>query len=202
MVSNLKVVKNGVYSLEEIKELINDNIDKTAQAFIAIGYYLKYVRDNQLYLEEGYKNIWDFASEEFNFSQSWACRCIGVNDKFSVDGNTPVIKEQYKNFKKGLLAEMLNMDDVLISKVTPMMTRVEIRELKLSRVEYSEADIDKELERREAKLEALQDDDFIEDLRKRAQIKLDAVSLLKDSISSRRQPHYCPHCHMLIEEGD
>jgi hypothetical protein len=201
-VSNLKVVKSDDYSLAEIKGLIKDNINKTAQAFIAIGYYLKCARDSQLYLEDGYKNIWEFAQDEFNFSQSWASRCIAVNNKFSVNGNSPIIQEKYKDFSKCLLSEMLNIDDELMEKVKPTTTRDEIRDLKINHVDYTKADIDRELERREAKLEALQDDGFIEDLRKRAQIKLDAVALLKDSVSTERQPHYCPHCHMLIEEGD
>lgn len=199
--SNLRVVKNEDFSLNEVKELIKDNINKTTQAFIAIGYYLKYIRDNKLFLQDGYCSLEEFAYEEFNFSKSWAYRCIQVNDKFSIGGNSPEIKEQFRDFKKTLLAEMVNMDAESIARVTPVMTRVEIKDIKFNRVEYCEADIDKELERREAKLEALQDDDFIEDLRKRAQIKLDAVTLLKETVTTEKQSRYCPHCHMLIE-GD
>ena len=45
--SNLHVVKND-YSLQDIKELIKENINNAAQCFVSIGYYLKYVRDNEL----------------------------------------------------------------------------------------------------------------------------------------------------------
>ena len=199
--SNLHAVKND-YSLHDIKELIKDNINKTTQAFISIGYYLKYVRDTQLYLEEGYENISDFASNEFNFSKSWTYRCMSVNSKFSIGGNSPVIQDKFKDYSKSLLTEMLYVDDELIAQTTSATTKVEIRDIRSGKVDYTEADIDKELERREAKLEALQDDGFIEDLRKRAQIKLDAVALLKEAVTAPKQPHYCPHCHMLIEEGD
>lgn len=199
--SNPNMVKNEGYSLGEVKEIIKDNINKTAQSFIAIGYYLKYVRDNKLFKEDGYSGILEFAQEEYGMSKSYTSRCMSVNDKFSIGGYSPIIQEEYKEFNKFLLAEMINMDEETIKQITPTMTRVEIRDLRSNRVEYCEADIDKELERREAKLEALQDDDFIEDLRKRAQIKLDAVVLLKETVTTEKQPRYCPHCHMLIE-GD
>ncbi len=197
--SNLHLVKSE-YSLSEIKEAIKDNINKTTQSFIAIGYYLKYVRDNRLYLDDGYMSIWEFASEEFNFSQSWASRCMAVNDKFSINGNSPVLQEQFAGYKKGLLAEMLYLSDEQIAKTNPVTTRVQIRDMRTERIDYCEADVDKELERRITKLEALQDDDFIEDLRKRAQIKVDAVALLKENITADKQPRYCPHCHLPIEE--
>ncbi|MBE5968338.1 MAG: hypothetical protein E7255_15525 [Lachnospiraceae bacterium] len=199
--SNLHVIKNDGYGLKEIKEAIKDNINKTTQSFIAIGYYLKYVRDNKLFLEDGYESIWDFAYEEFNFSRSWASRCMAVNDKFSLNGNSPILQEQFKDYKKGILAEMLYLTDEQIAKTAPTTTRVEIRDLRTNHIDYCEADVDKELERRVAKFEALQDDNFIKDLRKRAQLKVDAVSLLKENITDEKQPRYCPHCHMLIE-GD
>lgn len=189
-------------SLESIKNIIKDNINKTEQSFIAIGYYLKYVKNYKLYISGGYKNIWDFSLEEFNFSRSWTSRCMAVNSKFSIDGNSPVIQDRFKDYSKCLLSEMLNMNDELMLKVRPTTTRVEIRDLKSSRIEYCEADIDKELDRRTAKFEALQDDNFIQNLRKRAQIKRDAVVLLKENVSTEKQEMYCPHCHMLIKRGE
>jgi hypothetical protein len=199
--SELYVVKTELQCLNDIKVAIKNNINSMSQSFIAIGYYLKQVRDNLLFVEDGYDDVWIFAQEEFNFSRSWASRCMAVNDKFSVGGNSPIVQEKYKDYKKGLLAELLYLTDEQISKTTPVTTRIQIRDLRTDRVDYCEADIDKELERREAKLDALLDDNFIEDLRIRAQIKLDAVALLKETVASEKQPRYCPHCHVLIE-GD
>jgi hypothetical protein len=201
-VSNLHVVKNDGYSLNEVKDAIKDNINNAAQSFITVGYYLKYVGDNRLYLEDGYRSIWEFADGEFGIGKSNASRFMSINDKFSVGGNSTVLEERYKDFSSSKLSEMLTMSDEQLGKLKPTSTIVEIRDLKTNRIDYCEADVDKELERRITKLEALQDDDFIEDLRKRAQIKVDAVALLKENIVSDKQPRYCPHCHMLIEEDE
>lgn len=198
--SNLHAVKDNGYSLSEIKEIIKDNINKASQSFISTGYFLKYVRDNNLYVEDGYKNIWEFAKGEFGICKSWACKWMQINDKFSVGGNSPELIDKYKEFKSSKLAEMVVLDDEQLCQVKPTSTIVEIRDLKTNRIDYCEADVDKELDRRVSKFEALQDDNFIEELRKRAQIKVDAVVLLKENYSTERQPHYCPHCHMLIEE--
>ena len=198
--SNLHVVRDNGYNLSEIKEIIKDNINKASQSFISTGYFLKYVRDNNLFTEDGYRNIWEFAKNEFGICKSWACKWMQINDRFSIDGNSPELVDKYKDFKSSKLAEMVVLDDKQLDQVTPTTTIVKIRTLKPNRIDYCEADIDKEVVRRESKLEALQNDDFIEDIRKRAQIKLDAVVLLKENDSTERQPHYCPHCHMLIEE--
>lgn len=197
--SNLGVVKNE-YSLSEIKKAIQDSINNAAQSFVTIGYFLKYVRDNKLYLNDGYKNIWEFALSEFDISKSWACAWMRINDKFSINGNSLALLDEYNDFPSGKLAEMVSMTDDELKQVKPTTTIVEIRDIKANRVDYYEADVDKELERRISKFEALQDDNFIKDLRKRAQIKVDAVALLKENITTGKQPRYCPHCHMMIEE--
>ena len=130
-------------ALVKSKKAIKDNICKTAQSFIAIGYYLKYVRDNSLFLEDSYESIWEFAYEEFNFSRSWASRCISVNDKFSQGGNSPILQEQFKEYKKGLLAELLYLTDEQIAKTTPLTTKVQIRDIRTGGIDYCEADVDK-----------------------------------------------------------
>lgn len=199
--SNLHAVEND-YSLHDIKDLIKDNINNAAKCFVSIGYYLKYVRDNELFKEDGYSGILEFAQMEFGISKSWASRWMSINDRFSVNGNSPILQEKYRGFSRGKLSEMLYLTDEQLEQVAISATRAEIRQIRLDHVDYTEVDIDKELERREAKLEALQDDGFIEDLRKRAQIKLDAVALLKETVTAPKQPHYCPHCHMLIEGNE
>lgn len=116
--------------LVKAKEMIKANIDTASRCFVATGYYLKYIRDNNLYVEDGYENIWELAQEEFGISKSSASRFIGINDRFSKDGNSPMLLDKYKDFSSSKLSEMLTMSDEQIEQVTASTTRAEIREIK------------------------------------------------------------------------
>ena len=59
-------------SYDDAKIFIRTNIESAARSFIAIGYYLKLIRDGELYREEGHENIWDFAMAEYGISKSTA----------------------------------------------------------------------------------------------------------------------------------
>lgn len=117
-------------SLETIKSIIKDNVNSASQSFVTIGYYLKNVRTRELYRQDGYKDIWEFAQIEFGLSQSTASRFMSINDKFSVDGNSPILLEEYKNFGSGKLQEMINMSDEQISQITEDTTVAEIKQMK------------------------------------------------------------------------
>lgn len=120
---------------KEAKRLFEEKLTNIKQSFIAAGYYLKYIRDNRLYLEDGYKTIWEFAEENYGISRSTASRWMAINDKFSKDGNTPILADEYKEFGKSQLQEMLYLDDKQLEQVSPDMTRNEIRELRVSKKE-------------------------------------------------------------------
>ena len=95
--------------------------------FIAAGYYLKYIRDNELYLEDGYASIWEFAEGNYGIQKSTASRWMKMNDRFSEGGNTPILSEKYRAFGKSQLQEMLYLEDDQMDQVTPDMTVKEIR---------------------------------------------------------------------------
>ena len=59
----------GHISLEDAKTFIKANITTAARSFIAIGFYLKCVRDRELFTEDGFQNVWDFAKEEYGISK-------------------------------------------------------------------------------------------------------------------------------------
>ena len=96
---------------EEAKNIIAINLQDMSRKFIAIGFYLKHVRDNEMYLQDGYKDIWEFAKNQYGIQRSTASRWMAINDRFSVDGNSPILLEQYKNFGKSQLQEMLYLPD-------------------------------------------------------------------------------------------
>ena len=117
-------------SLEDAEIYIQANLKSAARSVIAIGYYLKCVHRNELFKEAGYKDICEYAKDRFGFSASTTSRYMTRNDKFSVNGNSPILDDKYKDFNKSQLQEMLSLDAEQLEKVTPDMTVVQIREMK------------------------------------------------------------------------
>lgn len=115
---------------DDAKKLIRENIVSIAKSFIAVGYYLKIARDAELYREDHYTSIWDFAYAEFGLSKSAASRYMNMNDRFSLDGNSPVVDQKYKDFSKSKLQEMLSLTDEQLEQVTPAMKVQEIRAMR------------------------------------------------------------------------
>lgn len=117
-------------NLEDTESFIKSNLVSAAQNVIAIGYYLKHIRDRQLYREAGYESIWDYASDRFGLSKSTTSRYISRNDKFSKGGNSPVLDSHYQDFGKAQLQEMLSLNSEQLEQVTPDMTVAQIREMR------------------------------------------------------------------------
>lgn len=117
-------------SYDDAKIFIRTNIESAARSFIAIGYYLKLIRDGELYREEGHESIWDFAIAEYGISKSTASRYMSMNDRFSLNGNSPIVDQKYKDFEKSKLQEMLSLTDEQLEQVTPEMKVQEIRAMR------------------------------------------------------------------------
>ena len=131
-------------SYEEAKNILREKLDNMKMSFIAAGYYMKYIRDNELFREDGYENVWEFAEDNYGIKKSTASRWMAMNDKFSQGGNSPILAEEYRGFEKSQLQEMLYLDDKQIETVTPDMTVKEIREVrKPTEKEKRESPIDR-----------------------------------------------------------
>lgn len=117
-------------NLEEAETNIHACLRDAARSVIAVGHYLKVIRDKELYRKAGYENVWDYAADRFGFSKSTASRYMTRNDKFSVGGNSPILAEEFREYSKAQLQEMLSLDAEQMSAVTPDMTVREIRELR------------------------------------------------------------------------
>lgn len=115
---------------ESAKNIIKNDLESMSKKFITIGYYLKYIRNNEMYTRDGFTSIWEFAQETYGISKSTCSRWMSMNDKFSEGGNSPYLREEFANFGKSQLQEMLYLDDTQIEKATPEMTAKEIRQLK------------------------------------------------------------------------
>lgn len=116
-------------AFEDAVGLVQENLGSMVDSFIAAGYWLKRIRDGQEYEEHGYQTIWACAWMEFGLAKSEASRAMNMNDKYSVDGDSPYISDKYKQYSKSQLQEMLTMSEQQIEQVSPDMTVREIREM-------------------------------------------------------------------------
>lgn len=114
----------------DLKRKIADKLNNMANDYITIGYYLKRIRDTEAYKQDGYASLAEFAQKEYGFSEAATSRAIAVNTKFSVDGNTPLLLENYKGFGSSKLSEMLTLSDDDIKLIKETTTVATIREIK------------------------------------------------------------------------
>ncbi len=128
-VSNSPEWYQASMTLEEVDQIIIANINTAKRSFIAIGFYLKYARDRQLYKDGGFSGVLEYARAKFGIGASQASKYMSINDKFSVNGNSPILLEKYQEFDKTQLSEMLYLTDEQLEQVSVGMTKVEIREI-------------------------------------------------------------------------
>ena len=116
--------------LNDVKKLLSANIKTMSRSFIAAGYYMKYIWDRELFRDGGYNSIWEFAEDQYGIKKSAASRWMAMNDKFSKDGNSPILDDKYKDFNKSQLQEMLYLTDEQIEEAEPEMSAKEIRAIR------------------------------------------------------------------------
>lgn len=131
-------------SYEDAKAIIRSNMDNVARNSVAIGYYLRSIRDREQYREGGYQSFEDFVRAEYSMSYSAASRLIGLCERFSRGGNSPILADTYQGYSKSLLVEMLPMSDAQLEQVQPGMTVADVREIKREAREEAVPDPDPE----------------------------------------------------------
>lgn len=115
---------------EETKAGIRDGITKIKESFVEVGYYLRKIQRTEEYKADGYKDIWEFADQEYGLHRSTASRWMKMNELFSQNGESPYLKEEYQQFGKSQLQEMLYLEEDTRQLITKNMTVREIRELR------------------------------------------------------------------------
>lgn len=179
----------------EAKAILQENMTNMKMSFIAAGYYLKYIRDKELFREDGFGSIWEFAEDNYGIKKSTASRWMAMNDKFSKGGNSPILADEYKGFEKSQLQEMLYLDDKQIETVQPNMTVKEIR--KVRKLEEPVIELNKPDERDQEYLKAAAKhlikglhDWFLQDFTNRVMMVDKSPQELKDKLG---KDHRCWH---------
>lgn len=126
MDTNLKKWWENI-TYKDAKSFIQNNIQEIARSYIEIGYFLRFVRDNGHFHEDGYISIHEFAYAEFGMRKSTVNHCIRINMEFSEGGNSPIVDSKYVEFGKAQLQELLYVPEEKRDEITSDMTVAEIR---------------------------------------------------------------------------
>lgn len=112
-------------------DMIFEYEEKAQESFIGMGYFLKRIKEKELYRELGYDNMFSFAKEQCHMDESAVSRFIGLCERFSKDNNSPILDTKFKGYSKSQLIEMMSIkDDQTMEKMNPDMTIKQMREAK------------------------------------------------------------------------
>lgn len=107
---------------------IKRRLGNTAADFVAIGYRLRQIRDSKFF--DGCADLNEFAQREYGMSPTAVSRFIAVNEKYSKDGNSIELRDEYKCLKYSQLTEMITLPEDQHKYITESTTVREIRQMK------------------------------------------------------------------------
>lgn len=137
-------------SYREYKAELDNELQKTAEGFVRIGYLLKVARDTNVLAESGYKTVAEFAQAEYSLDKTQVSRFISINDKFAENGYSDRLQAKYQGFGYAKLTLMLQLPDAVNEALTPSYSKAEIQSIK------EEVDEEKKVSDIEVCLEASQ----------------------------------------------
>lgn len=141
---------------EQFKVALDTEILSAAESFVKIGWLLKQARDTNILYESGYANLYEFAKAEYGIDKGTVSRFIAINDRFSVNGNAPVLEDKYSGRGVAKLQEMLTLSDEVIEVIPEQTTKAELQEIKRDiKAEEEITDLEVMLEEPEIKAEEL-----------------------------------------------
>lgn len=115
---------------EKSKKEIMQELGGVVKSFVRIGWQLTRIDRSGAYKNDGYSSIADFAKNEYGMNASGVSRFMTVYEKYSVDGDSPELKEQYREFKFAQLVELVQIPEEDHEMFTPEAKRESIREFK------------------------------------------------------------------------
>lgn len=120
----------NITDYKTFKETLGAELRASAEGFVRIGYLLKQARDTDILAESGYKNLTEFAEAEYGLTKDIVSRYIAINDKYSVNGYSDQLRDEYQGYGVAKLAEMLTLPKSVVDEMRPELTKAEIREIK------------------------------------------------------------------------
>mgnify|MGYP000401840995 CR=1 FL=1 len=136
---------------QEYKQELDAVLTRTAEDFVQIGYLLKVARDTNILAESGYATVTDFAKAEYGIDKTQVSRFISINDRFSENGYSDHLMQNYQGFGYAKLTLMLQIPNEINEALPPTLSKTEIQAIKDEvDAESQVSDIEVEIEKAEA----------------------------------------------------
>lgn len=120
-----------IMNYEQLKSELNEELSRTANSFVRIGYLLKLARDDRHILDGSvYSDVNEFAQKEYGLDKTQVSRFIRINDRFSIDGNSTKLLPQYEEYGSAKLSLMLTLPDEINEELSPEMSKTDIQAIK------------------------------------------------------------------------
>lgn len=113
----------------QCKNDIKNNLGTIVKSFVRIGWQLSRIDKSGAYKNDGYNTIAEFAKAEYGMSATGTSRFIRVYEKYSVSGDTPELRDEYKDYNRSQLEEMLQIPEEDHEMIRPEAHKEDIREL-------------------------------------------------------------------------
>lgn len=120
----------GFSNYKQYKESLDQELSRSAESFVRIGYLLKVARDTNILYESGYETVTQFAEAEYNLRPDQVTRFMQINDRYSAGGYGTSLQDVYKGMGYTKLVEMLQLPLAVAQELTPDFTREEIKEIR------------------------------------------------------------------------
>ena len=114
----------------QCKNDIKNNLGSIVKSFVRIGWLLTRIDKSGAYKNDDYNTISEFAQAEYGMNKSGTSRFMKIYEKYSVPGDTPELKDEYKDFNQSQLTEMLQIPEEDYTMLHPEANKEDFRELK------------------------------------------------------------------------
>lgn len=116
--------------LEQEEKQIRENLGGIVRNFVKTGWHLSRIDRSGAYKLKGYHSVTEYARETFGMAPDGVSRFIHVYEKYSIQGDTPELREEYRDFNFSQLTEMLQLPEDDHAMIRPETKREDIRDLK------------------------------------------------------------------------
>ena len=128
--SETKYVQMTLSDWMSIKGQLELELRGAAASFVRIGYYLRKIEETEGYRNDGAESLTEWAYDNYGMDKTAVSRFMAINAKYSIDGYSEQLKQEYALYGSSKLAEMLALPDADMEMVSPQMKREDIRKIK------------------------------------------------------------------------
>lgn len=103
---------------------------KIKEGYLEMGYILKMARDTDILRESGYTGYEEFAEKRYGLDKGTVSRYIRIVERFSVDGNSHILKDSYRDMGFAKLSIMLHMPDAIAEELMDTLSKAEVQAIR------------------------------------------------------------------------